>query len=954
MKIKRIWVERYGSIAGLSIPNDSELTDGLNIIFGPNEAGKSQLKGFLEQLLFPKSGQRIAKELKPLGRSSFLHDGVDYTLEALKKGSSNQRYLYRQETLMEGDVTDLFPSLASGGSEVFSNLYSFGLDQLFAGSTSGSGILSEHLFGAIAGGKGISISSVFDELDDRIRRLTGRDSRFRSLSNVLEDLDEAEEKRRQLVSEQAEFIHRYRKRDELFNRVKELKITQSTLERELSVRKEVQRMADSYEAYIRSMAFLEDYPGFSSLDKALLEEVESLYSRVQGLTDSIEDATQRKRASVLMLQPLLSEITLAERRNEVQVLEKILEDVDGLNRELAEKKSRVDAGIREIRRIGRDSSIDVDPLLEKAGSFEVRPRLEVLENVRGNLDLLQRQRNECLSSPLVDANMETLLARKKEVDGILRSLSDQFETSLGRGEKGGDRFERVLFIVALVAAVVITGTLAGSHSLPGTLSVIIGLAVVLGSAVSAMLLAKRRRRKVSSHSSNGGSVVETLAADGADSRSLARRLEDFQSESHVLDAIIRVRLETDRIAEVLSSYGILIDGVVPIERMTERVSIQIALLREMIDLGRIRSDVDQVESRADQRLQDLIDAISSSFPEIDVSQGPSKDLLWVIVERLSDRLSSSLEIAAKVEDLKREISSIDSEVERLCSSLARVRERIDRILGELGYSDSELDEDLVRRFRGYVENRTSADAFIRSVESVFGVGLEEVQKYFGQGRLDNANIIDVLDGQIDAVQRERDSFIRIQAEIDSEEKRLASRNLVAEAQANVESLRLEAEELLGEVRSLVLARQMLRNANKRFEDFHQPELLRISSEIFERVTQGRYVKILRKELQKGNAIFARSESGLDVQDELLSRGTREQLYISIRLALVTRKNSLDLPLLMDDVMVNSDIERAHGLAKELARVAENRQILYFCAKPDAINLFEVVGADINLVEMQRL
>ncbi|MDA8080481.1 MAG: hypothetical protein M0Z96_02545, partial [Actinomycetota bacterium] len=177
---------------------------------------------------------------------------------------------------------------------------------------------------------------------------------------------------------------------------------------------------------------------------------------------------------------------------------------------------------------------------------------------------------------------------------------------------------------------------------------------------------------------------------------------------------------------------------------------------------------------------------------------------------------------------------------------------------------------------------------------------------------------------------------------------------VAECQSTIESLNLEAEELADRLRVNLLARQLLKNAHVRFEDLHQPELLRSSSDIFARVTQGRYVSVLKKDTGKGESIYVRNRSGEDILDAHLSRGTREQLFISIRLALVTRTNSLDIPLLMDDVMVNADIERAQGLANELATVAQTRQILYFCAKPDALRLFEDAGANVNLVEMTRL
>jgi len=63
----------------------------------------------------------------------------------------------------------------------------------------------------------------------------------------------------------------------------------------------------------------------------------------------------------------------------------------------------------------------------------------------------------------------------------------------------------------------------------------------------------------------------------------------------------------------------------------------------------------------------------------------------------------------------------------------------------------------------------------------------------------------------------------------------------------------------------------------------------------------------------------------------LSRGTQEQLYLSMRLGLAREfaQRAVPLPLVMDDVLVNFDEARAKRMAMELMEFAKAQQVLLF-------------------------
>jgi hypothetical protein len=117
-----------------------------------------------------------------------------------------------------------------------------------------------------------------------------------------------------------------------------------------------------------------------------------------------------------------------------------------------------------------------------------------------------------------------------------------------------------------------------------------------------------------------------------------------------------------------------------------------------------------------------------------------------------------------------------------------------------------------------------------------------------------------------------------------------------------------------------------------------------------RLTDGHYRRIwmpldnrnLRIETDKGESL------PLDV----LSRGTREAVFIALRLALVTSfaRRGTTLPLVLDDVLVNFDSGRVRLAAEVLCDFARSgHQIIMFTCHEHITDIFEDAKADIRVL-----
>jgi uncharacterized protein YhaN len=75
---------------------------------------------------------------------------------------------------------------------------------------------------------------------------------------------------------------------------------------------------------------------------------------------------------------------------------------------------------------------------------------------------------------------------------------------------------------------------------------------------------------------------------------------------------------------------------------------------------------------------------------------------------------------------------------------------------------------------------------------------------------------------------------------------------------------------------------------------------------------------------------------------MLSRGTAEQLYLSMRLALVREyANHVDpLPVVFDDIFVNFDPDRSRTTFKALRELCSTHQVLLFTCHPHLVKQVE--------------
>jgi len=146
---------------------------------------------------------------------------------------------------------------------------------------------------------------------------------------------------------------------------------------------------------------------------------------------------------------------------------------------------------------------------------------------------------------------------------------------------------------------------------------------------------------------------------------------------------------------------------------------------------------------------------------------------------------------------------------------------------------------------------------------------------------------------------------------------------------------------------VVLARFIADEAIRRYGEAHQDPLLGRASRYLQLLTEGGCREIgVGEDPKKGPRLSAIYSSGEERSIPQLSDGTRDQLYFALRLAAIEEALGRNgpMPVVLDDVLVNFDDNRARAALRCLATLAESSQVLLFTHHRHVLSLAEEVLA----------
>jgi uncharacterized protein YhaN len=368
-------------------------------------------------------------------------------------------------------------------------------------------------------------------------------------------------------------------------------------------------------------------------------------------------------------------------------------------------------------------------------------------------------------------------------------------------------------------------------------------------------------------------------------------------------------------------------------------------------LEQLRNLSEEVQSRDDVHKQlGAIDKIIDAYEDrmhrvlglVRFGDVDSDGLIEKLLE-FRERCASDKELHSQYLALESEVLTRGLHIKKAKHEHSEGKKRLERKLRAVSAADAAEFQTLYDRF----QLRRSLQKQLSDIENEFtkrlgaGPDSERLTAELEKGAVAEWNVeLASLKDREDVLEKKREETFQRMGALDAEITRLEESSALVQAETEQNGLRDDLEGVVRSYRVLGLAKALLAQGLREFEQSRQSELLTQATNMFSEATQGRYNRISYTESEC--ALTVSATDGKVVKSEELSRSTQEMLYLSLRLGLVielSRRLGQNFPLLMDDILNNCDPTRAQATAQMLTTFAKNHQLLFFTCHPHVRDMF---------------
>lgn len=328
-------------------------------------------------------------------------------------------------------------------------------------------------------------------------------------------------------------------------------------------------------------------------------------------------------------------------------------------------------------------------------------------------------------------------------------------------------------------------------------------------------------------------------------------------------------------------------------------------------------------------------------------QQVAPDLLAVPLDQailhLRTLLNQSQKASTLYDKLSEEIDGLEMELAGIRRTLLSATTQMAEILRLAGSEKEEELPKIMGTFDQYQKlNDKISDTEASLAKISAGNSLSEITQQAQEMDADE------LPGRIDTLRR--DIGARIHPEINKISQvigELTNKLAAMDGSARAAELNQEMEQELARIRRLAerytlvkLAAKILQLEIERYREEHQDPVLLIASRYFHDMTLGSFTGLRTDIDDKGGPVLV----GIRPDDRRIpvdgmSSGTRDQLYLSLRLATLEYRLEAHepMPFIVDDILINFDDQRARATLNALAGLAGRNQVILFTHHQQILN-----------------
>jgi len=440
-------------------------------------------------------------------------------------------------------------------------------------------------------------------------------------------------------------------------------------------------------------------------------------------------------------------------------------------------------------------------------------------------------------------------------------------------------------------------------------------------------------------------------------------------ERHIVLATQKIRAEAS--IPDLNNRVVQAQTAIDTWRANLQNNLALAHLPPDTDIGTIEGALPLFE-RIDQHLQkirdirvnrinmmhrdliDFSDAAKSLAEDIapEIAKDSPAQITLTIYSRLKDESFATLELAR----LKSELETAISQANAASSRIVEARTSLEPLLRISGLM---RNDELPTAIEKSDRLRTSSSEIVQTVKNLLqagdGLDREALESEFDTIEANTIPIrLSEIKFQIEEVVGQQN---RLSGELNSAETalgKIAGQDEAARAESQRQEALARMSNAVERYIKVYTAAKLLRWSIERFRESKQGPMLTRASEIFCGVTCGAFNRLVVDYESEPLKLSGQRATDEYVGVEGMSEGTRDQLYLALRLAALELhlEQVVPLPFIADDLFINYDDGRAKAGLEALAKLSAITQVIFLSHHEHLVPVARsVFGERLNVINL---
>ncbi len=218
--------------------------------------------------------------------------------------------------------------------------------------------------------------------------------------------------------------------------------------------------------------------------------------------------------------------------------------------------------------------------------------------------------------------------------------------------------------------------------------------------------------------------------------------------------------------------------------------------------------------------------------------------------------------------------------------------------------------------------------------------IEEINEIFNENNIEKKiNILQTI------IENSNNELTKLEIKQEEFEEQLGE---VIRLEEEQEILGKQLDELKENNDAIELVKETIGIAYEKLKENINPEFNKKLSENISKITNGKYNNILFNDEQ---GLIVELPNGNYVSADRLSIGTIDQIYLSLRLAIIEEISNEKLPIILDEAFAYFDDNRLENIIVFLAKEFKDRQIIIFTCTTREVKVLQNNNIEFNFIEL---